>query len=65
MRRDASTWKAIYDMRRCSKQTDHEDEKKKKEKSKKKNNKRKIDCHVMHLKNPTKSKRESRKKKEC
>ena len=53
LRGDASTRKAIYGMHRCPEQTNHENEKEKK-------NKRKIDCHVMHLKNSIRSKQESR-----
>ena len=36
MRRDASTWRAIYDMRCCPKKTNHENEKKKKQRKKEK-----------------------------
>ena len=36
-----------------------------KPREKKNKNKRKIDCHVMHLKDSIKSKRESRSKKKC
>ena len=57
LRRDASTQKAIYGMHRCPVQTNWGNEKKEQK------NKRKIDCHVMHLKNSIKSKQESRRKK--
>ena len=55
---DASTRKAIYGMHHCLEQTNRENKKKTK-----RTRELKIDCHVMHLKNSIKSKRESRKPK--
>ena len=43
-RREASTWRVIYGMHRCPEKTNREHKKKEK---------RKIDCHVMHLKKKT------------
>ena len=45
LRSDAPIWKALYGMCRCPEQMSH---------------KKKIDCHVMHLKNSIKPKWESR-----
>ena len=60
MRRDASTWRAIYDMRCCLEKTDHENEKKKKQRKKEK-----IDCHGMHLKKIRLSLNKNQESKKC
>ena len=62
MRKDASTWKAIYDMRCCSDKTDHENEKKKSKAKKKEKKKNLLSCHALE-KISIKSKQESRKQK--